>query len=238
MRPRLVSVLTVVVALMALLGSCADYLDARAEGALREALARVVGPAASYEVSVSGASVDATRFERVRFVGTRIVRERAPVLDRLELELRGVAIDRQEKRLTALAGASGVLRIRADDLAAYLRERGWFEDARVVVAPPDRITISGVPKIGGAVIQVRDGAELQGRLVAQGAQLRLAVEAVRIGELQAPPLIRSLLERAVNPLLDAGGFPVAAHIDAVAVEGDAVVITASGSRLGSGLVTP
>jgi hypothetical protein len=238
MRPRLVSVLAVVVALTVLLGSCADYLDARAEGALREALARVVGPAASYEVSVSGASVDATRFERVRFVGTRIVRERAPVLDRLELELRGVAINRQEKRLIALAGANGVLRIRADDLAAYLRERGWFEDARVVVAPPDRITISGVPKIGGAVIQVRDGAELQGRLVAQGAQLRLAVEAVRIGELQAPPLIRSLLERAVNPLLDTGGFPVAARIDAVAVEGDAVVITASGSRLGSGLVTP
>jgi hypothetical protein len=234
MRARLGAVL----ALAALLAACADYLDARAEGALREALVRVVGPAASYDVSVSGASLDASRFERVRFVGTRIVRARAPVLDRLELELRGVAIDRQEKRLTALAGATGSLRIRAADLADYLRERGWFEDARVVLAAPDRVAISGTPKIGGAVLQLRDGAELQGRLVAQGAQLRLAVEAVRIGELQAPPLIRSLLERAVNPLLDAGGFPVAARIDAVAVEGDAVVITASGSRLGSGLVTP
>jgi hypothetical protein len=242
MRLRLAFAVTfafaLVVAPTAFLASCADYLDARAEGALREALARVVGPAASYDVSVSGASVDATRFERVRFVGTRIVRERAPVLDRLELELRGVVIDRQEKRLTALAGARGVLRIRAADLADHLRDRGWFEDARVVVAAPDRITISGVPKIGGAVIQLRDGAELQGRLVAQGAQLRLAVDAVRISDLQAPPLVRALLERAVNPLLDAGGFPVAARIDGVAVDGDAVVITASGSRLGSGPVTP
>jgi hypothetical protein len=225
MRLRLAFAVTfafaLVVAPTAFLASCADYLDARAEGALREALARVVGPAASYDVSVSGASVDATRFERVRFVGTRIVRERTPVLDRLELELRGVVIDRQEKRLTALAGARGVLRIRAADLADHLRDRGWFEDARVVVAAPDRITISGVPKIGGAVIQ-----------------LRLAVDAVRISDLQAPPLVRALLERAVNPLLDAGGLPVAARIDGVAVDGDAVVITASGSRLGSGPVTP
>jgi hypothetical protein len=238
MRARLALALAVVVAPTALLGSCADYLDARAEGALREALVRVVGPAASYEVSVSGASVDATRFERVRFVGTRIVRERAPVLDRLELELRGVAIDRQEKRLSALAGATGTLRIRAGDLADYLRARGWFEDARVVLSAPDRIAISGVPRIGGAAIQVRDGAELQGRLVAQGAQLRLAIDAVRIGDLQAPPLVRALLERAVNPLLDAGAFPVAARIDAVAIDGDSVVIAASGSRLASEVVTP
>ena len=131
-----------------------------------------------------------------------------------------------------------MLRIRAGDLADYLRERGWFEDARVVLAAPDRITISGVPKIGGAVIQVRDGAELQGRLVAQGAQLRLAVDAVRIGDLQAPPLVRALLERAVNPLLDAGAYPVAARIDAVAVDGDSVVIAASGSGLADPVVRP
>jgi hypothetical protein len=240
-RPASVVAAVAVAIAIALAGSllaCGDYLDARAEGALREALVRVVGPAASYDVSVTGASIDATRFERVRFVGTRVVRERAPVLDRLELELRGVAIDRQEKRLTALAGATAALRIRAGDLADYLRERGWFEDARVALAPPDRITINGVPKIGGAVLQLRDGVELQGRLVAQGAQLRLAVDAVRIGDLQAPPLVRALLERAVNPLIDAGAYPVAARIDAVAVDGDSVVIAASGSSLADAVVRP
>jgi len=240
MRSRLASVVAgaFATALAALLVGCGDYLDSRAEGALREALVRFVGPAASYDVSVTGASLDATRFERVRFVGTRIVRERAPVLDRLELELRGVAIDRQEKRLTALASATAALRIRAGDLADYLQQRGWFDEARVVVAPPDRITIAGVPRIGGAVIQLRDGAELQGRLVAQGAQLRLAIDAVRIGDLQAPPLVRALLERAVNPLVDAGAYPVAARIDAVAVDGDAVVIAASGSSIADAAVKP
>jgi len=139
-----------------------------------DALARVVGPAASYDVSVSGASVDATRFDRVHFVGTRIARAHAPVLDRLELELRGVAIDRKERRLTALAAANGALQIRSADLADYLSARGWMEDAQVVLGAPDRVTITGIPKVGGIPVPIRDGAELQGRLVAQGAQLVVA----------------------------------------------------------------
>lgn len=225
-------------AALAVLASCATYLDSRAEAALREALARVVGPAASYDVSVSGASVDATRFDRVHFVGTRIARAHAPVLDRLELELRGVAIDRKERRLIALAAANGALQIRSADLADYLSARGWVEDARVVLAAPDRVTIIGIPKVGGIPVPVRDGAELQGRLVAQGAQLRLVVEAVRIGGVQAPPFARALLERAFNPLFDAAPYPLPARIDAVEVDADAIRITASGSRLTSELVTP
>jgi hypothetical protein len=54
--------------------ACSTYLDARAEAALRDALLRVVGPAESYDVRVSGASLDGSRFERVRFVGRRIAR--------------------------------------------------------------------------------------------------------------------------------------------------------------------
>ena len=231
--------LALVVALaFAVLASCASYFDSRAEAALREALARVVGPAASYEVEVSGASLDGARFERVRFVGTRIARARTPVLDRLELELRGVAVDRKEKRLTALAAANGTLLIRAGDLADHLRERGWVDDARVVLEPPDRIAISGTPRISGLPLPVRDGVELRGRLVAQGAQLRLVVDGVRVGGAQAPPLVRALLERAVNPLFDATPYPLPARFDSVAVDGDAIRISASGSRLASELVTP
>ena len=229
----------VVIATLAALAACASYVDARAEAALREALARVVGPAASYQVEVSGASLDATRFERVRFVGTRIARARTPVLDRLELELRGVAIDRGEKRLTALAAASGMLQVRAADLAEHLRERGWVDDARVVLEAPDRIAISGTPRISGLPVTIREGVELRGRLVAQGAQLRLVIESVRVGTMQAPPFVRALLERTVNPLFDSTPYPLPARFDAVAVDGETIRISASGSRLAaSELVTP
>ena len=48
----------------------------------------------------SRASVDGNRFEHVRFVGRRIARAHAPVLDRLELDLKGVVVDREAKALT------------------------------------------------------------------------------------------------------------------------------------------
>ena len=83
--------------------ACSTYVDARAEAALRDALLRVVGPAESYDVRVSGASLGGSRFERVRFVGHRIARADAPVLDRLELDLQGVVVDRAAKSLTAVA---------------------------------------------------------------------------------------------------------------------------------------
>jgi hypothetical protein len=108
-------------ALAALLATtaCSTYLDARAEAALREALLRVVGPAESYDVRVSGASLDGSRFERVRFVGRRVARADAPVLDRLELDLQGVVVDRAAKSLTAVAATRVELQLKGADLAVF-----------------------------------------------------------------------------------------------------------------------
>ncbi len=150
------------------LTACASYLDARAEGALRDALVRVVGPAESYEVRVSGASLDGSRFERVRFVGRRIARAGAPVVDRLELDLQGVVVDRREKALTAVAATHAELRLRGVDLAAYLRGSGWIADPSVVFSAPDRIAIAGTPRLAGIALAIGDGAEFAGPPVRVG----------------------------------------------------------------------
>ncbi len=213
------------------LAACASYFDARAENALREALARVVGPAASYEVHVSGASVDATRFEHVAFVGRRIARANAPVLDRLELELDGVVVDRTAKRLVALADSRGALHVRAADLTEYLRRSAWIDDPAVVVSAPDRIAVSGAPRLAGIALIGDEGIELQGRLFASGTQLRVSIDRVRIGASSAPPLVRALLERALNPLFDAAAYPLPAQFDAVGVGEGTIRVAASGSRL-------
>ena len=213
------------------LTACASYLDARAEGALRDALVRVVGPAESYEVRVAGASLDGSRFERVRFVGRRIARAGAPVVDRLELDLQGVVVDRREKALTAVAATHAELRLRGADLAAYLRGSGWIADPSVVFSAPDRIAIAGTPRLAGIALAIGDGAEFEGRLFASGSQLRLAVDRVRIGSSSAAPLLRAVIERAINPVLDVSAYPLPAQIDAVDAGDDALRIVASGSRL-------
>lgn len=216
---------------IAALPACSGYLDGRAEQALREALPRVVGPAESYEVAVTGASADAARFDRVRVTGKRVARENAPVLDRVELELRGVAVDREAKRLSAVAEASGSVRIAAGDLADYLQRRGWIDEPTVVFAPPDRIEITGTPRIAGIAVGVRRGAEFRGRLRADGTKLRLTVDHLALGARETPALARAIVERAINPIFDAAPYPVPERIDALVVEADAVRIAASGSRL-------
>jgi len=226
MWPRHLAVLVAV-----LVAACASVLDERAASALREALTRAVGPAASYDVRVSCASLDASRFERVSVVGGRVARARAPVIDRIELELHGVVIDRQEKRLVALADSRGELRVRAADLTAFLGQSGWIDDAAVTLAAPDRIRVSGRPRIAGIALVAGGGVVIEGRLSSTGTQLRLALDRVRIGDASAPALVRAVLEGAINPLFDAAEHPLPAQIDAVEVDTEALRIAVSGSRL-------
>jgi len=218
-----------VAALAFLLTACSTYLDARAEAAVRDALARVVGPADSYDVRVSGASVDGSRFERVRFVGRRIARTDAPVVDRLELDLQGVVVDRAAKSLTAVGASRVELQLKGTDLAAFLSR--WLAEPRITLAPPDRVTLVGMPRIGN--FAVGGVAELQGRLVGAGTQLFLTIDRVRLGRNEAPPLARAVVERAINPIFDVAEAPLPARFDVVEVGDDMIRIAASGSRLPS-----
>jgi len=210
--------------------ACSTYVDARAEAALRDALLRVVGPAESYDVRVSGATLDGSRFERVRFVGRRIARPDAPVLDRLELDLQGVVVDRAAKSLRAVVAARVGLQIKGVDVAAFLSR--WLGDPQVTLTPPDRIGVVGTPRIGGIAVGGAGGAELEGRLVGNGAQLLLTIERIRLGPGEAPRIARLVVERAINPIVDLTGAPLPTRLDAVEVGvDDTIRIAASGSRL-------
>ena len=235
MRARL-PLLAVFVGALLLVASCASVLDARASAALREALIRVVGPAATYDVTVSGASLDGTRFDRVHLVGTRIARPQAPVLDRLDLELTGVVVDRAEKKLSAVATSRAELQLRGADLADYLRR--WLADPVVTLSAPDRIDLVGAPRLGGIELGAGLDAEIGGRLVAAGTLLRLSIDRVRLGRNDAPGFVRGVLDRLVNPVVDVAAYPLPARIDAVEIEGDAIRLRGSGSRLRSETVSP
>ena len=194
---------------------------------------RVVGPAESYDVRVAGASVDGSRFERVRFVGRRIARAGAPVLDRLELDLQGVVVDRAAKSLTAVAGARIELQLKGADLAAFLGR--WLADPAVTLTAPDRIAMVGAPRIGAIALAGAGAEELQGRLVASGSQLFLTIDRIRVGRGEASPLARLVVERAINPIFDVADAPLPAQLDAVEVGSDDTIrIAASGSRLPQG----
>ena len=214
-----------------LLASCASYNDQRAQSALLQALPRLVGPADSYTATVQGASSDSSRFEQVQATGVRVRRPNLPVFDRIELRLSGVVVDTAAKRVSSVADVQLSLTLKVDDVAAYLGNSEWIDRPAVRVSAPDRIAISGRLKIAGMALGSTAAADLEGRLQARDTQLRLAVDALSWRGQSAPALVRTLVEQAINPILNVSQYAVPARIDSARVEGDAIIITASGSNL-------
>ena len=214
-----------------LLVSCASNIDRRAETALLQALPKLVGPADNYTATVQGASRDGTRFEQVQATGVRVRRPNMPVFERIELRLSGVVVDVAAKRVTAVDDARLSLRLKVDDVAAYLGASEWIDRPAVRVSAPDKVFISGRLKIAGIALGSTSAADLEGRLQTRDTQLRLTVDALGWRGQAAPALVRALVEQAINPILDVAQYAVPAHVDSAVVDGDAILITASGSNL-------
>ena len=214
-----------------LIASCASYTDQRAQTALLQALPKLVGPADSYTATVHGVSGDGTRIEQVQATGVRVRRPNMPVFERIELRLSGVVVDTATKRMTSVGDARLSLRLNAAEVAAYLGSSDWIDQPAVRFSAPDKIFISGRLKIAGIALVSTATADLEGRLQARDTQLRLGVDALAWRGQTAPALVRGLVEQAINPILNVAQYPLPARIDSAVVDGNVIIITASGSNL-------
>lgn len=214
-----------------LLASCAAYVEQRVESVIVEALPRVVGPADRYEATVRGANAAATHFDQVSAVGARVQRPRAPVLDRVEMDLFDVSVDRAAKRVTSVGDARANVKLRAEDLAAYLGRQSWIEAPTVRFDSSAEVIVSGRLKLPGLALMSNSIAEFRGRLIPHDSQLLLEVASLRLGDREAPALALGVVEQAINPIFNAADHAVPSRIDAVVVDGASLVIAASGSQM-------
>ncbi len=210
--------------------SCASYVEGRVESVLLAALPRVVGPADRYEATVRGVDATASHVDEVHAVGIRVQRPRTPVIDRFEVELQDVSIDRASRQVTGIGAARAVVRVKPDDLTAYLAQQAWIARPSVRLRPPDRLEIGGFLQVPGMPFSGA-AASFVGRLVADGPRLRVVVGSLELAGREAPPLLRSMAEAAINPLFDLSSYAVPSTIDRVDVQDEAIVVEASGSRV-------
>lgn len=214
-----------------MLSACASIATDRAETALRSALPTLIGPAAHYDVTLVGVSVDATRISAVQIVGLRVARKSLPVLDRVQADLTDVTVNRLEKRLTGVGSAVLTVDLLADDLAAFLSTRGWSRDVQVSFVAPNSIAATGRVTLPGARSGFNVPAEFSGRVRAVGTQLYLDIDALALGPVAASPVVRLLLQAAINPLFDISGFAMPARIESVQIEGAVMRFRALGADL-------
>ena len=216
-----------------LLASCGTYVGQRVESVILEALPRVVGPANHYGATVRGASADLSHFDQVSAVGVGVRRPNTPVLERIELDLLDVAVDRNARQITSIADANVTATLSASDLAAYLDQQRWITESAVRVVAPATVIVSGRFKLPGTGLSLLPSlvGEIRTTLAPRGSQLLLKVDALRLGDREAPALARNLIEQAINPLFDVEHYAVPSRIDRAAVEGNSIIVAASGSQI-------
>ena len=215
-------------AMAVLLAGC--DVSGRVESEIEAALPEAIGPADRYEAQVEGLSLGDGTAETITLLGERVAREDAPVVDRLEATLRGVAFDRSTKRLTRVDDARATARLLPADLALFLETQRGVADAEVTVSAPDRASVRFEGEVEGVRIPV--GAEVRGRLRAEGGRVRLDVESVRAAGFGLGGAVAREVGERINPVVDLTDEELALEVTDVRVEDGAVVLEATGDLTG------
>lgn len=192
------------------------------EQGIERELPQYVGPAESYDVDIKGLSVSAGTAESVIAVGERVRPEGAPVIDRLQLDLRGVVYDRSAEKLTQVEGALLTAVIKTPDLADFLESYRNVDEAEVVLRSPNEATLRIRPQIGNYSVPPGVTVDVTGSLVGDDTQLRFEVSEVSAAGIDISAIAASRLSDAVNPLADLENLPVKVEITSVVVAGETI----------------
>ena len=164
---------TTLLSLALWLTGCATVIDHRVEQLIAAELPRVIGAAARYDVDVAGAreTDESIGIQRMRIVGARVERPGAPVLERVDVTMIDLVLDRKEKRLQSLGTAEASAVLLPADIAAFLDTRPGLDNVQVTLFPPYEISIETQFAFGGFALPRPAGARIRGRLQASDGRL-------------------------------------------------------------------
>lgn len=205
-----------------------------AEGTLQRELPRVIGPADAYTVDVTGLNARTGEADRVTIQGVGVRPEGAPVLRRLDVDLRDLQVSRATKKLTRVGSAHTTARIAPGDLAAFLNQRDDVRDASVTLRPPDGLTLRLRPVVRGLTIP-GGTVEATGQLVAADGVVRFDVETVRALGVGLGSAVARRLADAVNPVADLTRTRAHLRVTGVRIEGGMLVLDGEADLLGASL---
>mgnify|MGYP003456418693 FL=1 len=214
------------------LTGCAT-VDNRVEQLIAAELPRVIGAAARYDVNVAGAreSGEIIDIRRVRIVGARVERAGAPVLERVDVTMIDLVVDRKEKRLQSLGTADASALLLPADIAAFLDTRPGLDNVQVILFPPYEISIETQFALGGFALPRFTRARIRGRLLVSDGRLIMEIIDLRVAGFPVGTIPIIVAEKLMNPLVDLSAMPANARVTSVQVMPDAVVLTGSSNLI-------
>lgn len=215
----------VLLILLAMLIGCRPSTGMVEQGLERQ-LQEVIGPADDYDVEIEGLRARSGEADRVVIVGRRVQLENAPVLDRLEADLRGVEYDRDREEVERVDSARTTAFVRAEDLAAFLEENPNLEDVSVALQEPDTARIQSRLMLSGFTLPGR--VEITGRLTSEEGTVRYDVTEVRAAGVSAGGAVARRLTESINPVVDLRDTPLGLEVTDVRVEGGMLRLDGTG----------
>jgi LmeA-like phospholipid-binding len=215
------------------LTGCATVVDTRVEQLIAAELPRLVGAAARYDVNVDGAreTGEIIDIRRVRIVGDRVERAGSPVLERIDVTMTDLVIDRKEKRMQSLGTADANALLLPADIAAFLDTRPGLDNVQVALFPPSEIFIETSFAIAGFALPRSTGVRIRGRLIASDGRLIMEIIDLRVAGFPVGTIPSIVAEKLMNPLVDLSAMPATARVTSVQVMPDAVLLKASSSLI-------
>jgi len=215
-----------VAAILALLAAGCPSGERQVESAIRQELPRLVGPAASYEVDVSG--VSRTGASRVSATGTRIRVPRAPVIDRAEVRLNDVTYSPARKEVQRIRSANATIRVLPGDLRSFLESQRALQDVTLDLAAPDVASVRARPQIAGLNLPPSAVVSLTGRLRPEGPTVRYEITEASAAGIPLPAQATALITRGINPIVDLRGMPLPLQVTAVRADPRGITLDAAG----------
>ena len=147
----------------------------------------------------------------MRIVGSRVERAGSPVLERIDVTMTDLVVDRKEKRLQSLgtADASALLRLEHCCVSGYAARSG--QRSGPPLFPPAEITIETQFALGFALPR-STGARIRGRLLASDGRLIMEIIDLRVAGFPVGTIPSIVAEKLMNPLVDLSAMPATARV--------------------------
>jgi hypothetical protein len=195
--------------LLVALAGCGDRLVARKiEAGVKAKLPEIIGPADSYEVSVSGraARMISGKVSEINIIGNGVRLKGETYVDELVVQMRDVVFDTDKNSLREVGGTTFQASLSEKSLNRLACARQPELDGLKITLGNGMATVQARPGLLGLSANVT----LTGRMeLGPKNSINFVSERMSVAGIQTPGMVRDFIMRRVNPVmvLPTSGFP-------------------------------
>lgn len=192
-------------------------VKSRVEKGIERSLPQLIGPAKSYQVSVSGSTAKMlkSKLSRIDIQGEEVRLSNGMQLAKLEVSLTDVEFDSDTRSIRRTSSTTYSATLSEKELERYLRKTHPEIPELTVKLERDCATATAKPELMGLAAELRAESALK---VRDNRQLVLDLKRITLGGLPAPGFAREYIEKKANPAFDASQLGYDATINSVSME--------------------